>query len=302
MVRSTATAGTLTKDLAGMSALTLEERIKEKFASMTPSERSIAGYMLGNIHLLPFENAADIATSVGVSQMTVGRFLRSIGYHGIGNVKKELRDSALSSGLKMSDRLDRLRGNADISQKVHQNLQREVNALVSVYEALGTPMWEKAIGRLVDADTVFVTGFQTLSGMGSDFAARLQYLRPGVVVLDGQDGTFADLLAGRSTRPCLVLFEMRRYTKCSQLLARKAQELGVSLIILCDRHCHWPSDHSDTVFTVNTDSSLFWDNQTPFVCLTNLMMDQVARRLKRSVTTRVKSMTDLQDEFGAFVG
>jgi len=36
--------------------------------------------------------------------------------------------------------------------------------------------------------------------------------------------------------------------------------------------------------------------------LTNLMMDQVARRLKRSVTTRVKSMTDLQDEFGAFVG
>ena len=42
MVRSTATAGTLTKDLADMSALTLEERIKEKFASMTPSERSIA--------------------------------------------------------------------------------------------------------------------------------------------------------------------------------------------------------------------------------------------------------------------
>lgn len=302
MVRSPATAGTLTKDRTDMSAPTLAERIKGGFAKMTPSERSVASYMLGNLHLLPFENAADIATNVGVSQMTVGRFLRSIGYHGIGNVKKELRDSALNNGLKMSDRLDRLRGNAGTSQKIHQNLQREVNALVSVYEALGTPMWEKAIGRLVEGDTVFVAGFQTLSGMASDFAARLQYLRPGVVVLDGKDGTFADLLAGRSTRPCLVLFEMRRYTKCSQLLAQKAQQHGINLIILCDRHCHWAADHSDMVFGVNTDSNLFWDNQTPFVSLTNLMMDQIARRLKRSVTNRVKAMTDLQDDFGAFLG
>jgi len=302
MVRSLATAGTLTKDRTDMSEPTLEDRIKGGFAKMTLSERSVASYMLGNLHLLPFENAADIATNVGVSQMTVGRFLRSIGYHGIGNVKKELRDSALNNGLKMSDRLDRLRGNAGISQKIHQNLQREVNALVSVYEALGTPMWEKAIGRLVEGDTVFVAGFQTLSGMAGDFAARLQYLRPGVVVLDGKDGTFADLLAGRSTRPCLVLFEMRRYTKCSQLLAQKAQQLGINLIILCDRHCHWAADHSDMVFGVNTDSNLFWDNQTPFVSLTNLMMDQIARRLKRSVTNRVKAMTDLQDDFGAFLG
>lgn len=302
MVRSLATAGTLTKDRKDMSALTLADRIKGGFANMTPSERSVASYMLGNLHLLPFENAADIATSVGVSQMTVGRFLRSIGYRGIGDVKNELRDAALSTGLKMSDRLERLRGNTGVGTKIHLNLQREVHALISVYEALGTPMWEKAIGRLADADTVFVTGFQTLGGMASDFAARLHYLRPGVVVLDGRDGTFADLLAGRSARSCLVLFEMRRYTKCSQLLAQKAQQLGVSLIILCDRHCHWAADHSDTVFSVNTDSNLFWDNQTPFVSLTNLMMDQVARQLKRSVTTRVKALTDLQDDFGAFLG
>ena len=67
MVQSPSTLDAMIKDRTNMDALTLEERIKEKFPKMTPSERSIAGYMLGNIHLLPFENAADIATSVGVS-------------------------------------------------------------------------------------------------------------------------------------------------------------------------------------------------------------------------------------------
>ncbi|HUP07864.1 MAG TPA: transcriptional regulator, RpiR family protein, partial [Caldimonas sp.] len=76
---------------------------------MTRSERRIASYMLGNVHLLPFENAAVIAGKTGVSAMTVGRFLRSIGYGGIAELKSELRDAALSSGLTISGRLDRIR-------------------------------------------------------------------------------------------------------------------------------------------------------------------------------------------------
>ncbi len=285
-----------------MNAPNLPDRIKDRFARMTRSERAIASYMLGNLHLLPFENAAAIAAQVGVSQMTVGRFLRSIGYAGIGEVKDELREAALTPGLKIGDRLERLRVKSRAGKDTHRNLQHEVHALVSVYEIVGTPLWDRAIARLVESDTVFVAGFQTVSGMAADFAARLLYLRPGVTVLDGQDGTFADLLAGRWTRPCLVLFEMRRYTKCSQLLAQKVQQRGIDLIIVCDRHCHWAAQHTDLVFSVNTDSSLFWDNQSPFLSLTNLMLDQVARGLKRSVAARLKAMTELQDGFGAFQG
>lgn len=278
------------------------DRIADQFARMTRSERSIASYMLGNLHLLPFENAAGIAAKVGVSQMTVGRFLRSIGYSGIADLKAELRDAALSPGLKVSGRLERIRANSGAGADLHRNLQMEVNALVSVYEYAGTPLWDRAVGRLVEADHVFVAGFQTLSGLASDFAARLQYLRPGVSVLDGKDGTFAELLAGTSANPCLVLFEMRRYTRFSRLLAEKAQQRGIGMFLICDRHCHWARDHTDAVFSLNTDSNLFWDSQTPFLSLTNLMLDHVVRRLQGSVDARLKSMAGLQEYFGAFPG
>lgn len=278
----------------------LGERINAQFARMTPAERSIASYMLGNLHLLPFESAAGIAARVGVSQMTVGRFLRSIGYEGIGAVKAELREATLSPELKVGGRLGRMVVKSAAGEGLHNNLQMEVNALVDVYEYVGTPMWNRALTHLTEADAVFVAGFQTVSGMASDFAARLQYLRPGVGVLDGRDGTFADLLAGTSASPCLVIFEMRRYTRFSQLLAKKAQERGIDLIVLCDRHCVWAHDHTDLVFTVNTDGTLFWDNQTPFLSLTNLMFDYIVRRLQPSVTERLKAMAELQDQFKAF--
>jgi DNA-binding MurR/RpiR family transcriptional regulator len=278
----------------------LGERIKDQFARMTRSERSIAGYMLNNLHLLPFESAAGIAAKVGVSQMTVGRFLRTIGYDGIGEVKAELREAVLSPGLKVAGRLERLRANNDTAKGLHRNLQMEVNALVGVYEYIGTPLWKRAVARLCNAGHIFVTGFQTVSGLASDFAARLQYLRPDVSVLDGRDGTFADLLADIHPDPCLVLFEMRRYTKLSQLLARQAQQRGIDLIVICDRHCIWARDHTDMVFTLNTDGTLFWDNQAPYLSLSNLMFDHIARKLQPSVDGRLAKLAELQDRFGAF--
>lgn len=278
----------------------LNERIARGFSAMSPAYRAIASYLLANVHLLPFENAAAIAAKVGVSPMTVGRFLRSIGYGGFGQLKNELRGAAASPGLLISDRLDRIRGKSRDGGALHDNLQLEVNGLIAVYEHVGTPLWIRTIERLVASDQVFVAGFQTLAGLAADFAARLQYLRAGVSVLDGRDGTFAELLTGSAKKPCLVLFEMRRYTRFSQLLAQQCRRQGIPVVMICDTHCHWAPDCTDAVFTVNTESNLFWDAQAPFLSLTNLMLDHVVRKLKNHAAARLKSLTALQDRFGAF--
>lgn len=279
-------------------ALTLSERVARRHPQMTPSERGIASYMLGNLHLLPFENAAAIAAKVGVSPMTVGRFLRSIGYGSFGDLKDELRGAAATPGLLVTDRLDRIRESVGGGAALHDNLQMEVNALIAVYEHVGTPLWNRTVARLARSDQVFVAGFQTIGGLAADFAARLQYLRPGVAVLDGRDGTFAELLAGTAKKPCLVLFEMRRYTRVSPLLAEQCRAQGIPVVMLCDRHCHWAHDVTDDVFSVATESNLFWDSQAPFLSLTNLLLDHVVRKL--DAEARLEALGALQDRFGAF--
>jgi DNA-binding MurR/RpiR family transcriptional regulator len=283
-----------------MQPATLAERIAERMPRMTRSEREIANHMLSHLHLLPYENAAAIAAQVGVSAMTVGRFLRSIGYSGMGGIKAELRKDATHPSLLIKDRLERIHASSGDGEDLRDNLQLEVNALISVYELVGTPVWNRAMAALCNSDHVFVAGFQTIAGLAADFAARLQYLRPAVGVLDGRDGVFADLFAGSAKAPCLVLFEMRRYTQFSRLLAAQAQQHGITLIVVCDHHCHWAQDHTDLVFSLNTDSRLFWDSQTPFIGLNNLMLDHVVRRLEGSVDQRLKAMTSLQEQFGAF--
>lgn len=278
----------------------LAERLRAGFAERSRAERAVASYMLANLPRLPFETAASIAEAVGVSQMTVGRFLRGVGYSNLSELKDELRQGLGASSLLVSNRVERLGEGGEAGERLRRNFDLEVESLLTVYELPGTPAWTRTAARLAEADSVSAAGFQTLEGIASIFVQRLTYLRPAVRLLDGRDGTFADLLAGGERKPALVLFEMRRETRACRLLAEAAAERGVGLTVICDAHCAWAHELADDVLVASTESHLFWDNQAPFLSLLNLLLDGVARALEPAVGERTRRLHALQDRFGQF--
>ena len=278
----------------------LTRRLNREYPDLTRAEKAIASYMLANMNSLPFETAASIAESVGVSQMTVGRFLRSLGYRGLSDLKERLRTELAAEPVLISDRVDRIRQSSAKDSKLWENFELEMNAILGVYELRGSEPWVAAIAAMARAREVFVTGFQTISGMAFDFAGRLDYVRPNTRFLDGRNGTFSELFGGNEEGACLVIFEMRRYTRLTQTLAEEAAVRGVDLIIICDNHCYWARDHTDKVLAVNTDTHLFWDSQAPFLSLASLLLDDLIVELGSNVAERIQMMRGLQDRFGEF--
>jgi DNA-binding MurR/RpiR family transcriptional regulator len=277
----------------------LQDRLTRNFPGFTKAEKEIANYMLMNLDRLAFETAASIAETVGVSQMTVGRFLRTVGYQRLSELKQDLRDEMETAPVLVSNRLDRIKASRETSG-LWDNFELEVSGLQSAYELRGTPAWTAAVTAISEASQVHVAGFQTIRGIASSFAGRLAYLRDGVHQQDGRDGTFAEVFAGSQERRCIVLFEMRRYTQLSHSLLAAAQEEGVSIVLICDSHCYWARDYTDTVLPLRTDSNLFWDSQAPFSCLTGLLLDDIILNLGYAVSERLDRMRRLQDRFGAF--
>ena len=65
-------------------------RLGAALSQATKTEKAIASYMLANLNGLPFETAATLAEKVGVSEPSVGRFCRAIGYRHFKALKKPL--------------------------------------------------------------------------------------------------------------------------------------------------------------------------------------------------------------------
>ncbi len=282
--------------------LPILDKIEARRSTLTRSERAIANYLAAHARDLPFETAASIAGKVGVSAVTVGRFLRSLGYEGLPALKRELGSLNQVAWL-IRDRYERIatrNGKAD--NGFSQSLDLEMRALIGVYEIARTPRFEQLARRIATADRVFVAGCQTVRGVALDCVQRLEYVRPGVRFLDGLNGTYSELFAEGSGRSVVIVVDIRRYSRQTVLLAREAAQRGLDLAIVTDAVCPWASDCTDQVFPIATEVNLFWDSNGPLTSFLNLLVEAVIRNVGSAFGERIKALEKLQDRFDAFHG
>ncbi|MEP9398198.1 MurR/RpiR family transcriptional regulator [Mesorhizobium sp. KR2-14] len=276
----------------------LHDRLTAAVEGGTPSERALAHYLLANQSSLPFETAATLARKVGVSEASVGRFCRSIGYRHLKDMKSGLQADLGDKPWLIGDRLkDFHRRSREGGAELARALEREIAALVTVYELAATPAFEAAIERLARRRSVFIAGFQTERGHAVELAHNLQYLRPGVHLADVAGGHFAEILLGEAAETTLVLIDGLRYSRLTHDLALAARDEEIPVTLITDPYCDWAPGVVTELFAVPTDLNQFWDATSAMSSLIGLMVNGVFRELGADVETRIARVSALYDEF-----
>jgi len=277
----------------------IKSQLEEALEHGSKADRLLARYMLDSWAGLPFETGASIARSVKVSEATVGRFCRSIGYNSFRDLKDHLKHDMGDDPWLMSDRLQEMRKDGGVdSAQLNQGLQLEIAALVGIYELANSSEWHQEAERLSKSPHVFVVGFQTERGLAQYFANQMQYLRGGVTLLDLAGGNFAEVLL--TDHPAhLVIFEARRYSVLAKSLAEEARAAGVTVTLITDVFCDWGHDAADQIFAVPTQFNQFWDSTAQMASLSNLLIHSVFLQLGSEVEGRLNRIADL---YGRFTG
>lgn len=276
----------------------LHQRLSLAAEKGTPSERALAHYLAANLSSLPFETAATIAAKVGVSEASVGRFCRSIGYGHLKDLKSRLQVDLGEKAWLIGDRLKDFhqrsqQGNAELARA----LEREIAALVSVYELAATPAFAAAVQRLARRQAVWVAGFQTERGHAAELVHNLQYLRAGVNLADVPGGHFAEVLLSDPEETTLVLIDGRRYSRLTRDLAVAARDEGIPVTLITDPYCDWAPGLVSEHFAVPTDLNHFWDTTSAMSSLIGLLVNGVFRELGAEVEDRMARVSALYDDF-----
>lgn len=283
-------------------SLPVRPKLSNAIKNGSKADKAIANYMLSALAEVPFETAASLAAKVEVSEATVGRFCRSIGYKSFKDLKEHLKADLGDHPWLVSDRLNELRQSAQKDEShLSDGMELEIAAVVKIYEYVRTPEWQKVVARLAHKDCVHVAGFQTERGIAQYFTNQLQYLRDQVTLLDLAAGNFAEMLASdRDT--CLVIFEVRRYSRMSKVLAEEARSAGIPVTLITDVFCDWGRDIADEVFVVPTQFNQFWDSSAQMASLSNLMINSVFMELGPDVEGRLSRIAELYGNFTGHVG
>ncbi|WP_248920011.1 MurR/RpiR family transcriptional regulator [Pseudomonas entomophila] len=274
----------------------IKQRLESSLHTAAASGRQIASYMLANLHELPFQTSASIAGKLGVSESSVGRFCRSLGYAHLKALKQDLQNDLGDGPWLVGDRLQEFRQQPEDDQR-SGSLELEMAALVRVHEYSRGEAWQQVAQRLADKPRVFIAGFQTERGIAMCMSHLLQYLRDGVQLVDGSAGHFGEVLLGRPEQCALVVFEARRYSRHALQLCQKARARGIPVTLVTDTFCDWADANADEVFRIPSEFNLFWESTATMLSWVHLMVNEVCKKLGPDVERRLEATAALHNEF-----
>lgn len=275
--------------------------LENEFSSMTPTGKRIASYLLGNPQQLPFESADSIALQASTTGISVGRFLRSLGYQNLDDVKQSLRGEVPASWL-ITDRIAAFRAESNGGDALDRSMQREIEAIQYVYEVARSEAFAQIVKCIHEADAVFIIGIQSTRGILTAFHSHLEYIRPKVYYVDGLSGIYAETLNSGFDNPYAIIADFRAYSSVTQTFCQAALENALPLALITDLQCPWARDYALDLLQIKTDVGQFWDSPAPLACLLNLMVSAVAQQYGEHLDERLAKNRQLQKAFGQFEG
>jgi len=267
-----------------------EKQLGTVLPELSKLEAQVGQYMLLNIGDLSFETGASLAGKVGVSEITVSRLLRRLGYEGMRGLKRELRNELLNSQSVES----KTTAGSEVPKSIADILDQEIDALREVFQQCTSPKWPKLVRTVADADRVYVTGFQTVRGIAEDCTRRLSLVRNDVRFLTSHDGMLTEWLGPSHNdknhrKECLILIDVVPYANEAPILAKLCNDTNRSLVIVTDEMCHWAKNHTDLVIHSNTRSGLFLESTVAITAALNLIIHAVAEEDTAVLSTRLDS-------------
>lgn len=277
-------------------------RVEHTFSQLTPSEKRVAGWLLAHAAQIPFETADGIAKATGTSGITVGRYLRKLGFRNMEDAKASLRELPAMSYQPwgMNERLDSWHQQQRLPDRAQQSLLLEIDAITHVYQLAQSETFLRIARQLAHAEAVYILGIQSTRGIANAFFSHLEYLRPKVSYSEGLSGSWVESLNSGFKQPYVVITDTRAYSATSRQYCRVASERQIPLALITDVWCPWARDYSIDLLQVKTDTGHFWDSLAPVSCLFNLLLSAVVAQLGDTLAGRLQTNRQLQQQFGQF--
>jgi DNA-binding MurR/RpiR family transcriptional regulator len=227
----------------------LGHKLKQYIKTGTPAERRIARYFSDHLTELPFETASSVADRLELSPMTVGRFLRALGYQGLDGIKIHLKDNVSPLPTQLPNMLEQLQKDARDGRPLAGQIAKQVEMLQHIYILTGQPQWLEAVTTILSSREVFVAAHLNMASLGHHFCHRLDAARDRVHFLDGANGSYIELLGRMANDDLVVIIDSPHFVS-SRLLARSARRAGYKVLLITAQYTEWAHEFANLTLSL----------------------------------------------------
>ena len=267
-------------------------RVSDALPDLRASERKLADLVLDFPGEMAGYTATEIAELAGVSNATVSRFVRRLGYASFDEARRAVREEQKSGTalLRMSQRT----GSAGDAVEAHFETSQQ--NLDLTYGALDGAALEDLVQAMIRARRVWFIGFRAGQPFAQYMAWQTSQVLAHVTVLPRAGETLAESLASLAPEDVVVLLALRRMPKLIKQVAETAARAGVPLAVLEDR-ASADFDDARWRFTCVTSTQGPLMNHVAAMALCNLIAARTIEVSGGSGRSRMATIEELHRRF-----
>ena len=198
---------------------------------LTKTQKIIAKYILDNSADACFMTSTEIALKLGVSESSIIRFSRSLGFEGFmdfqKNLRKDYQDKVLSISSSITIPSQRIAKRAQLtstSDYINRHFKNAAQNLESALTSNSPDSFEEAASIILASRHKYITASRGNSSLGDYFLLYLKHMVPNVETTSSSAISPVDHLCNISKDDCLIMFSFPRYSSEDKICAQMARE------------------------------------------------------------------------------
>lgn len=253
-----------------------------KGVSLTKSQERIAQYMLENQYTVCQKSLMEVSREAGVSDASVLRFVRAIGFAGYNDFK-----DALYTHLAQQASENASRGTMDLGSRLRSGAPQAGDSLQE-YLKLSLSNVERSLlqtsaatyGHIVSllgsCRNLYVFGNRAARSSADQFSRGLRYIKDNVIFLQHTYDVYP-ALHGAGQEDVLLFLCISRFYKVDVHICEAAKAAGVRLCLLTNAAPSSVTKYADDILLTYTDGTSYFNSILGISAVCEYLMAQLAQ-------------------------
>ncbi|MBR9890725.1 MurR/RpiR family transcriptional regulator [bacterium] len=267
----------------------ISRRVHETYGSLPDGERRIADVLLGNPGELAMLTATELAAAAGVSNATVSRFFRRLGYESFEQAKRQARrlretGSPLYTGSA-----------TPASKRISDLLQSEVTVLESTLTRLNPVTLREIVEAMATAPRIRTLGYRNSHFLAQYVTAQLGQIRRAVspLLLPGQ--TQAEGIALLDKGDLAVVIGLRRRPAGFTSVVQEISRRGARILLITDKTIREAPAHATWTIDCQVETAQYSDAYSGALAVLRLLAVETRRALGEAGQTYLEEVEALRE-------
>nr|WP_314533151.1 MurR/RpiR family transcriptional regulator [uncultured Fusobacterium sp.] len=217
--------------------------------NLTKKEKRVAEFFLEREDSIFLMNVADIAKEIDISETSVIRFIKNIGFKNFTDFKnngQEKIKNHLDKTNSFIKNIDKIKD--DSIEKVYLNkINDELN---KVFNKKSIKQIKEIANLIMGSKFKYVVGFKSTAGIANFLGVRLGFMLENVFTYNINDSVVLNSVFNMKEEDVLIIFDYPLYSRTAEVLVKIAKESKAKVILFTDSENAPLAEYADILYKV----------------------------------------------------